>query len=148
MNDMNAYQDILKEIELWEIRLGDLQHERRYLIKKMNVPPQVNLCANYSGMPGSGMMVINLPEYWDRVREIDQKIEECYDVLSLKREAQRNMEKVMSQMHRLEYRVAYMRDVEKLKLKEIAEKLSFSEGWIRQVSMRVPRIRTKEKIPS
>lgn len=143
MDELKGYRELIQEIELWSLRLEDLKAERRYLIKKMNRPPSTRLSANYTGIPGAGMMVINLPEYWHRVQEIERQIEECKDILSLKKKAKKRMEQVMEKMDTLEYRVAYLRDVKKKPLKEIAAELHLTEGWIRQVSMRVPRIRTK-----
>lgn len=146
MDDLKGYREILQEIELWELRLDDLKQERRYIIRKMSKPPTTSLTANYTGIPGTSMVILHLPREWKRVQEIDEKIEECQDILSLKREAKKRMERVMSQMDRLEYRVAYLRDVLRMTYKEIAKEVGLTEGWIRQVGMRVPRIRTK--IPS
>lgn len=146
MDDLRGYREILQEIELWELRLQDLYRERRYIIRKMLKPPSSSLTANYTGMPSSGMVIVNIPKQWQRIQEIDAMIEECRDILSLKKDAKKRMEKIMEKMDRLEYRVAYLRDVRKLQLKEIAAELQLTEGWIRKVSMRVPRIRTK--IPS
>lgn len=142
MDKLESYRDLLKEIELWEIRLDDLNKERNYLVKKMSRPPINKLTANYDGMPKAGMAVVDFVGMWDRVREIDEKIGIAQDILSLKREAKRKMEKVMSEMDTLEYKIAYGRDVERKPLYEIAQELGYSYGWIRQCSMRIKRLRT------
>lgn len=146
MDNLKGYRDLIQEIELWELRLADLKRERKYLIKRMNVPPSANLCASYTGLPGGGMMVINLPKYWARVQEIDERIEECMYVLRLKRKSKRDMERLVEKIDQLEYRVAFMRDVECKKLHVIAKELNLSESRIRKVSMTVPRVGVK--IPS
>ena len=146
MSRLESYHDLCKEIELWEIRLWDLESERRILLKRMMSPPQTKLCANYSGLPGAGARIIDLPRAWGQMQSLDERIAECKDVLSLKKEAKRRMEKVMSEFDSLEYKVAYMRDVEKKPLYVIAEELGYTYGWIRQVSHRTRR--RKEKIPS
>jgi len=146
MDNLKGYRDLLQDIEMWTIRMDDLKEERRRLTKKMIQPPATRLCANYTGMPGAGYMVINLPDYWARIQRIDQQIEECKEILSLKYEHKQRMEAVMSQMDKIENRVAYMRDVQGKKLHEIAKEVHLSEGYVRQISMRVPRMRVK--IPS
>jgi len=145
MDRLKSYRDLCKEIELWEIRLWDLEGERRLLMKQMMNPPQVKLCANYSGMPGAGARIIDLPKAWTQMQDIEQRIGECKDVLSLKRETKRRMEKVLSEFESLEYRVAYMRDVEQKPLYKIAEEMGYSYDWIRRISSRLRRL---EKIPS
>lgn len=141
MDRLESYRDLCKEIELWEIRLWDLQAERDMLIRKMTRPPQTKLCANYDGMPGAGMAVISFPEVFGKVQQIYEKIEEATDILSIKREAKKRMERVMEQFESLEYRVAYMRDVEKKPLYVIASELGYSYDWIRKRSSKVKRLR-------
>lgn len=146
MDRLQSYRDLCKEIELWEIRLWDLEQEKRLLLKQMITPPQAKLCANYDGIPGAGMMVLDFPKAWSESVDIERRINECKDVLSLKREAKKRMESVMGQMDKLEYKVAYMRDIEQMKLEDIAKKLDYSYDWIRKISTRVKRVR--EKVPS
>lgn len=146
MDRLQSYRDLCKEIELWEIRLDDLEQERRIIVRQMMTPPQTKLCANYDSLPGGGMMVIDFPKAWGHMQSIEQRIAECKDVLSLKREAKKRMEKVMSQLDTIEYKVAYMRDIEHKPLKTIAEDIGYSYEWTRKISMRVKRLR--EKVPS
>lgn len=146
MDRLESYRDLCKEIELWEIRLEELQDERTYLLRKMSSAPITKLCASYSGMPGAGMMTIDFPRAWREAQDVDGRIDECKDILSLKREAKRRMERVMENWETLEYKVAYMRDVEQKKLEQIAIDLGYSYDWIRRLSMRVKRLRVK--IPS
>ncbi|WP_199614672.1 sigma-70 family RNA polymerase sigma factor [Paenibacillus alkalitolerans] len=141
MDKLESYRDLCKEIELWEIRLDDLKTERFKLLKPLLKAPQTKLCASYEGMPGAGMQVINFAKEWDRITQIDESIEEVQDILSLKREAKKRMEQVISKMSVLEYRVAIMRDVERKKLNDIAEELGYSYEWIRKISMRTKRLR-------
>jgi len=147
MDRLKSYRDLLKEIELWEIRLWDLKNERRVLLKRMLKPPEMKLCASYDFMPRGGAEILNFPDAWNRVQELDRKIEECETVLAQKKEAKARMEKVISEFDSLEYQVAYKRDIEGKPLYIVAEELGMSYPWIRKISMRVKRLKA-EKIPS
>jgi DNA-directed RNA polymerase specialized sigma24 family protein len=92
-------------------------------------------------MPGAGMVAINFARTWREAVDLNDKIDEARDILTLKREAKKRMEAVIGQFDKLEYRVAYLRDIERKPLKEIADNLNFSYDWIRKVSQRVKRLR-------
>jgi hypothetical protein len=141
MDKLQSYRDICEEIELWEVRLWDLEGQMRIIMKQFITPPRMKMVASYSGMPHSGMLEINLPRSWNEMRKIESKILECKDVLSLKIEAKMRMEKRMSGFEGLEFKVAYMRDVEKKPLYKIAEELGYTYQWIRSISAKTKRVK-------
>lgn len=141
MDKLESYRDLCKEIELWEIRLWDLQTERDVIIRQMTRPPQTKLCANYDGMPKAGMASLDFAEAFSKVQRLDNRIAEAKDVLSLKRGTKKRMERVIGEFDSIEYKVAYLRDIERKPLKKIADELAYSYDWIRKISGRVKRLR-------
>lgn len=146
MKAIESYHDLCTEISILEIRLNGLTDEMNHMSRMMYMSPRVKLVASYSGMPGSGMDMTPLNRQWDALCAVKTAIDDTLDVLALKNECKRRMEVVMQEFEGLEYRVAYMRDIQGLQLDEIANELNFSYSWIRKVSMRVKFM--KEKIPS
>ena len=58
-----------------------------------------------------------------------------------KEKLKKEMESRMSEAETLEYRVAYLRDIQKLQLYEIAERTGYAYSYVRKVSMKVPKLR-------
>ncbi|WP_214630001.1 hypothetical protein [Paenibacillus agaridevorans] len=132
-----AYVDLLKEIDILEMRLRDLKTdligaERAY---QKNL---VKLTASYSGMPGGSGTNIQAMDYAELLQNEILMIEAT---LERKNETKHEMEKAMGEMQSLERRVAFMRDVERKTTAQIAEQLNYSHGWIMKVSAKVKRLK-------
>lgn len=132
-----AYVDLLKEINILEMRLRDLNTdlnsaERAY---QKNL---VKLTASYSGMPSGSGTNIQAMDYAEILQEEIIAIERT---LERKHETKREMEKEMGGMHSLERRVAYMRDVERKSLAAISIELGYSYDWIKKVSSKARRLK-------
>lgn len=136
-----AYADLCKEIEILEIRRDELMSELNFIERKMTAGPRTKLVASYSGMPNGSGADTPLPQMWQMVNDIRSVIDDVNDILGLKREAKRRMEKRMSELNTLEYKVAYMRDVERKPLALIASELNYTHSWIMKVSAKVKRLR-------
>lgn len=133
--DSTAYYEVCKEIELLEERLDGLDDEMRLLNRQMSGRPATKLVASYSGMPGA-QFVARFELQFQRCLEISEKIDEVKDILNLKNDLKKRMEAKMRGYDGLEYKVAYMRDVQRLKLYEIADNLGYSYNWIMKISSR------------
>lgn len=136
-----VYTDLCKEIEILEIRRDELSSELKFIERKMIAGPRTKLVASYSGMPNGSGADTPLPQMWQMVNDIQSVIDDINDILDLKRDAKRRMEKRMSEMSTLEYRVAYMRDVERKPLALIASELNYTHSWIMKVSAKAKRLR-------
>jgi hypothetical protein len=141
MQAIASYHDLCKEIEVLELRAEGLEEEAKLIKRKINPLPIVKMVANYSGMPGAGMAFIQTDRLWRRMSEISEELVEIYDILELKCEYKKRMEERMQEFEGLEYKVAYLRDVKRLPLYEVAKELHLTYDWIRKVSARVPRMR-------
>jgi len=132
-----AYVDLLKEIDILEMRLRDLRTdligaERSY---QKNL---VKLTASYSGMPSGSGTNIQAMDYAELLQNEILLIEAT---IERKNETKQDMEKAMGEMQSLERRVAFMRDVERKTTAQIAEQLNYSHGWIMKVSAKVKRLK-------
>lgn len=137
-----AYTDICKEIEILMIRQDELQGELRVLNRRIyGGKPRSKLVASYLGMPGGGSNQRPTEETWEVYQAVTEALEDIADILDLKKEAKRRMEAQMSQFDTLEYKVAYLRDVERLPIAAIATRLDYSYDWIAKISSKIKRVR-------
>lgn len=129
---MSAYHDICNEAEILELRLKDL--ERQLKLAR-------SVC--FSGkMPSDFSVPCFIPldkalEQYDAVKE---KLLSCEQELTVKRELLREMDKRINRFRGIEYRVAYMRDIEKKSLYSIADELGYSYQHIRRISANIGKI--------
>lgn len=137
-----TYNDLCNEIEILEIRKSELDLELKIIQRRLLAGgPRTKLVASYSGMPSGNSDDTPLNELWHMVQTIQSKIDDVADILILKREAKKRMEERMSKFDTLEYRVAYMRDVERKTLAAIAAELQYSYDWIARISSKLKRMK-------
>lgn len=137
-----TYHDLCNEIDILEIRKYELEGELRIIQRRMFANgPRTNLVASYSGMPGGNSDDTPLNLIWPMVQTVQSLMDDVIDILSLKREAKRRMEERMSKFDTLEYRVAYMRDVERKTIAAIATELQYSYDWIARISSKLKRMK-------
>lgn len=137
MDFIKYYNDINKEIEIIELRLLDLESELREARK---------LC--FSGQLPSDPLPVHVPldkalEYYDAVVK---KVGEASSSLEAKKLIRQKIEANIRDFQGIEYKVAYMRDVEGKPLFKIADELGYSYDWIRKVSSRIKAQRRHKKI--
>lgn len=145
-----TYHDVCQEIELLALRAIDLERDiERKRMELMRGGVRVKLVASYSGMPASNYVSRPFDGVWEEMRQLEMQLSQVLDVLSLKRECKKRMESVMKQCDSLEYKVAYLRDVERKPLYEIADQLGYTYNWIREISARAKRVKpTKNPQPA
>lgn len=137
-----TYYDICRQIELLTLKAIDLEKDierlRRMLLQSR---AKVKLVASYSVMPAANYVSRPFDELWADKRQLEQQLEGIISIIEQKKEVKRKMEEVMEKCDALEYRVAYLRDVKRKPLYEIADELGYTYNWIREVSARVKRMR-------
>lgn len=72
-----------------------------------------------------------------RVDKLSEKIEALQEELAIKQNMMFNLRQKLNKFEGLEYRVAYMRTIEKKKLNVIADELGYSYDYIREVNARI-----------
>ena len=131
-----AYQDICSEIELLKLRAADQERALKYARRKMH----------NNGLPWSAGQPVVVPldkalkEYDTALTALQETLEE----LRAKESTRQQMEAVIGQIQGLEKAVEYQRDALGLPLAVIAERLGYSEIYIKKISSRIPR-RNKRK---
>ena len=139
---IRTYKDLCKEIDALTIRHDELTAGLRILNRRiMNAGPRTKLVASYLGMPGGGPGELPIEQQWEVYRAVEEAIEDVSEILIVKLEAKKRMESTMSQLDHIDYKVAYMRDVERKPIAKIAIELGYSYDWICKISGRTKRIR-------
>lgn len=128
-----SYFDLCKEIEILDLRADDLEKEARVCLRTV-----------WTGEPPSDRSTyvhVPLDTALRRYEDVLTQLCEVQEVLRNKRQAKEQIEKRMSEFEGLEYKVAFMRDIQRKPLNEIAEELGYSLSWIMKMSMKVKRLK-------
>ncbi|GED13996.1 hypothetical protein [Aneurinibacillus migulanus] len=147
MHFTESYIDLCNEIEMLEIRIKDIEREREFLRLSMyDNKPGFRATASYgTEQVQNGYAPMSLDRILERLNKVDDSLNTLYEVLNAKKDAKRKMESVLGNFDGLEYKVAYMRDIKRMKLHEIADELGYSHDWIRKISSRVKKAQIKHK---
>lgn len=122
MEPYRYYGDLVAEIEILEYQIDICINER----KDWN-------------MGGRLFHTVRLDQSLERVDKLSERIEWLHERLTQKKKYRKHIEHKLSALESLEYKVAYMRVVERRTLEEIAEELDYSVDWIKKVSAKVTR---------
>lgn len=122
MEPYRYYADLVAEIDLLEYQIETCLNER----KDWNVG-------------GRLFHTVRLDLSLERTDKLSERIEWLAERLDDKKKVRKHIEHKLSELESLEYKVAYMRIVERRTLEQIAEELDYSVDWIKKVSARVTR---------
>jgi DNA-directed RNA polymerase specialized sigma subunit len=126
-----TYNDLCAEIDILQLRLVDLENEFKVAHRTVWTG-----CA-----PGENHARVPLDKSLMQYDEIKTKLQEVESTLRRKERIRDEMERRMSQFQGLEYKVAYMRDIQGKRLQQIADELGLSLLYIQKISSRVNRMR-------
>lgn len=116
------YNDLVAEIDILEYQIETCLAERESW--------------NFDGRLGKRVPMDIAAEKMDKLSE---RIEWLTERLDRKKDIRKTLEKRLSELESLEYKVAYLRHIEGKALRDIAEELKYSEDWIKKVSARVTK---------
>lgn len=134
---VETYNDITKEIEILELRLIDLEGELQ----------SVRRLIDTGKLPSTPLPVyVPLDKVLQQYDNVVAAINETSSRLEVKKLIRKKVEENIKNFQGIEYRVAYMRDIEGMPLYKIAEQLGYSYDWIRKVSSRIKAQRRHKKI--
>ncbi|MFI8712021.1 hypothetical protein [Brevibacillus brevis] len=125
MEPIQSYQDICKEIDIFEIRIKDLEREYQFWY---------HACFHSTRQLSSSLDIC-----LKRMEAICDQVEAYSRVLEEKEKTRKAIEERLSEFDGLEYKVRYMRDVEGKTLAEIAAELGYSYDWIRKIGSRTKK---------
>lgn len=141
MNITQSYHDLLKEIEIIELRLEDLKSEQRKLRRILDAPDTPSaMIASY------GKERVQSSPYWmtllhveERYEEISKLIRPLEDTFSRKLLTKRQIEEKLNEFEGLEYKIIYAYEMQGKPLYQVADELGYSYDWIRQVYSRTKK---------
>ncbi|KEQ22320.1 hypothetical protein [Paenibacillus tyrfis] len=136
MNYVKLYYDITKEIEIYELRLEDLEGELKQARK---------LCFD-GRLPSSPLPVhVPLDKALEQYDSVVSKIREVSEWLAQKKLIRQRIESNIRDFQGIEYQVAYMRDIMGMPLGKIADELGYSYSFISKISSQVRKCKKSEK---
>lgn len=117
---LRMYHDLCGEIDCLYLRIHQLEIERKYYWKMGTNPVKAPMPLNRA---------------LDKIYKIDDVLQPLYKILDDKEYVKSQIERRISESDSVDYQVAYWR-LQGLSLIEIAEKLGYSLGYIRNISSR------------
>jgi hypothetical protein len=147
LESFQTYKDLRREISLLTARTKGLERERKHLLRMMhvNAPKDPGAVSYDQERVTSSFHVPSLVEIVPRLNEIKESLGYLYDILHIKEQTKREMEKTISTFEGLDYKVANLR-MQGMSLTEIADKLGYSDDYIRKVSSRLKKAHFRHKI--
>ncbi|MEI5909416.1 hypothetical protein WAK64_20520 [Bacillus spongiae] len=115
-----GYIDLCREIAMLEDSLHAMEKE-----------------VEFWWIGGKGFQLVSMSNAAERVDKLNEKINAYQELLGLKVRLKKAFDKHLSKLTGLEYRVAYLRYVEKMSLKMIADELGYNYDYIRRVSSKI-----------
>ncbi|WP_028983316.1 hypothetical protein [Sporolactobacillus terrae] len=133
---ITEYRDLCREIDLLNMRISQLESERKYYWKMCTQQRGMIGAANYDEERVShNFTLMPFDRAYEHIQKLDKKLIILRKVMGEKEQLKAKMEKCMSEFEGLDYLVAYWR-LQGLTLAEISDKLGYSYGWIKKISMR------------
>ena len=135
MEFVRCYQDLCREIEIYEERLESLIAQHSAIVEGWLKP-----IGDISGIDYSKPRVqenhckLDMEEELPHITAVEKDIEKYQVFLKKLKECKRVIEDRISSMEGIEYKVAYMKVIEGKNLKIIAEELNYSYSYVRKKS--------------
>ncbi|WIF95037.1 hypothetical protein [Caminicella sporogenes] len=124
MDSIKSYYNLCIEIDNLEEYIQNLEREI-YAIRRLMEP---------------GRTYISLDKLVTRFNNVENALAVLYSVLEDKKETRKKIIKNIRKLKGIDYKVVYLRDIKNMPLKKIAEKLGYSEIYIKEISARNKRI--------
>jgi hypothetical protein len=138
MEFVKCYQDLCREIEIYEMRLESLIAQKDAIVDGWLKP-----ISDISGIDYAAPRVqenhckLDLAEQLPQIGALEKDIEKYQLLLAKVKECQKVIEDRIEKMDGIEYRIAYMKVIEGKNLKKIASELNYSYSYIRQASPKI-----------
>ena len=139
MLGIKTYKDLQLEKEIIEDRIEQLKQNQKLLAKELRGPVDIT-AIDYSKDKGVGIAPRPLEDVLAETMQIDSMI--LLEEERLKNTV-RTIQKIDARLQQLEglhYKVAYMKEVERKSLQEIADELNYEYSYIKNINMTVSKI--------
>lgn len=135
---VDSYKNLLSEIEITKTRIEGLEHERELIVKNLlKSGPRDVSSISYDGMPKGSSNHKSLDRTWQDIQRIDNMIFLEKEILKNNLKVKNKIEERIDALDGIEYKVAYMKDIDGKTLKDIAEELGYSHEHIRRVYSKI-----------
>lgn len=138
-----------REIEIYEIRIADLEIERRELEKQLDTrKPQDMKAQNYSGMPAGCRVDTTMDKVYKDIELIDIRLNSLKRILEFKNKSKHEIEDLVKGFDDLTTKVYEMKYIRKNSEgknfinQEIAEELGYSLVYIDKITSKLNKIIT------
>lgn len=144
MNDIlsiiKGYQDLQNEIDIHENLKDIAERNLKYYSKQMNTgaPHEISAIAP-DGQPHGNYSPITLDRAWDEVQKWEHAKEIEESAIEYLQKKKKEIEDSINSLKDLEYKVAFMRIIERKTLQEIADELHHSFSTIAHVSAEISK---------
>ncbi len=135
MEFIKCYQDLCREIEIYEERLDSLIAQKDAIVEGWLKP-----IGDISGIDYSKPCVqenhckLDMEEELPHIKALEKDIEKYQVLLEKVKSCRQSIEDRINSLEGIEYKIAYKKVIEGKNLKKIAEELNYSYGYIRRFS--------------
>ncbi len=138
MDSIKLYKDLITEIGNLRELERDLRQQKRLLWKEIRAPRDIN---GYDiSKDVSPRAQRPLETVLTEIMEVEYRLKYVCDILKSRERTRKRIGDNLKRLEGVDYQVVYLRDIEGLRLGEIAMELNFSEDWIKRVSARNKKI--------
>ncbi len=135
MEFVKCYQDLCREIEIYEMRLESLIAQHDAMVDGWLKP-----IGDVSGIDYSKPRVqenhckLDMEEELPHIKALEKDIEKYESLIRKVKDCQRMINHRLNMMKGVEHSIAYLRIIENKSLKEISGILGYSYSYIRQIA--------------
>jgi hypothetical protein len=135
MEFVKCYQDLCREIEIYEMRLESLIAQKDAIVDGWLKP-----ISDISGIDYAAPRVqenhckLDFEEQLPRIEALGKDIEKYQLLLQKVTECRKTIEDRISSMDGIESKIAYRRVIQGKNLKKIAKELNYSYGYLRKIN--------------
>ena len=142
MNAIKSYKDLCSEIEIWKERLKtyETQIEAIRKLARLDGPQDIKAIDYTKPIGGTNISQIGFEEALDMLAKIQNHIYLHQRAIKDMEKSKKKIEDSIEKLEGIDKRVIYLRDIEGIGLADIAQKLNYSEIYIKKISARNKRV--------
>ena len=142
MNAIKSYKDLCSEIEIWKERLKtyETQIEAIRKLARLDGPQDIKAIDYTQPLGGTNISQIGFEEALDMLAKIQNHIYLHQRAIKDMEKSKKKIEDSIEKLEGIDKRVIYLRDIEGIGLTDIAQKLNYSEIYIKKISARNKRV--------
>ena len=137
MDYIDNYRDLCKQMEIHAETIEILETEKYSLEKLLFKEPQGLKAINYDNEVHGSNNFTSYDRTYIRLQEVKRKIKIEKDLYMEMNDSKEKIKDFIGTLEGIYHRVAFMRDIQGMKLKEIAKSLNKTEGYIENISSRI-----------